>query len=90
MFVDMTLPSILLASHLSVFTRRLQTSEGSMAQINILIQKPGLMVLYFISTHYAAVILCQILLSCVCVRAYVFVCVHHLIRVMMEGFQAAV
>lgn len=57
-----------------------------MAQINILIQKPGLMVLYFISTHDAAAILCQILLSCVCV----FVCVHHLIRVMMEGFQAAV
>lgn len=38
-----------------------------MAQINILIQKPGLMVLCFISTHYAAAILCQILLSCVCV-----------------------
>lgn len=74
MFVDMTLPSILRPSHLSVCTRRLQTSEGSMAQINILIQKPGLMVLYFISTHYAAAILCQILLSCVCVCACV--CVH--------------
>ena len=63
----MRLSSILLPFHLSIFTRRLQTSEGSMAQINILIQKAGLMVLYFISTHYAAVILCQILLSCVCV-----------------------
>lgn len=51
---------------ITVFTRRLQTSEGSMAQINILIQNPGLMVLCFISTHYAAAILCQILLSCVC------------------------
>lgn len=74
MFVDMDSASILLPSHPSVFTRRPQTSEGSMAQINILIRKPGLMVLYFISTHYAAAILCQILLSCVCMCVHVCLC----------------
>lgn len=70
MFIDTTALHPSAPLQLSVFMRRPQTSEESMAQINILIQKPGLMVLYFIPT--------LTMQQCFCVRYFwaVCVCVH--------------